>query len=115
MSEFKVSAKLWPDGTDINLGVDSTIYTIIPPGRQTFNRTAAEFVTAASGGQQYQFLFWNTGRRLTKKRSVHWDFSLSSWSKWSATKWYGRPGGGGGVGGSRGYLRMPSQLGMTRH
>ena len=67
---------------------------------QVFSDTAAEFAT--DGAQQYQFLFWNTGRRLTRRRSVRWTFSRTSWGTWTATKWYGNlPGGGGSLGSPR--------------
>jgi hypothetical protein len=29
---------------------------------------------------------------------VHWDFSIGGWGVWTATKWYGTPGGNGGPG-----------------
>jgi hypothetical protein len=46
------------------------------------------------GMQTYQFLFWNTGRHVTNKRHVRWNFSIGGWGLWTATRWYGTPGGG---------------------
>jgi hypothetical protein len=51
-------------------------------------------VTSPDGTTNYQFLFWNTGRHLTNKRQVRWNFSVLGWGVWTATRWYGIPGGG---------------------
>ena len=41
------------------------------------------------------FLFWDTGRRLTSKRTVRWTFSNpNNWTSWNAIAWYGAPGNG---------------------
>ncbi len=40
---------------------------------------------------EFQFLFWNTGRHITNKRNVHWDFTVGNWTNWTATRWYGVP------------------------
>ncbi len=53
-------------------------------------------MTSPGGTQNYQFLFWNTGRRITTKRLVRWHFSVPGWGTWKATKWYGTPPGGNG-------------------
>lgn len=96
MSELLIIAKLWPGGTKIDLGENVTGGNI-PPG---FHRThtATQFVTSLDGTEQYQFLFWNTGRRLTRKRKVKWTFSQLGWSTWTATMWYGKPPGPNGSG-----------------
>jgi hypothetical protein len=93
MSQFNVVAKLWPTGANIDLGTDSTMLTV--PPMANFVRHAANFVTP-DGVNNYQFLFWNTGRHVTNKRWVHWDFSVGGWGIWTATKWYGKPGNGPG-------------------
>lgn len=99
MAEFLTIAKLWPAGTEIDLGTDSNVFVIVgppTPSTQNFRRNAAPFVTSPDGTQNYQFLFWNTGRRMTNKRRVHWHFSVPGWGTWTATKWYGTPSNGGG-------------------
>lgn len=89
MDEFIVIAKLWPAGTKID-GIDST--TLLGP--LSTKHTAAPFATSLDGTQNFQFLFWNTGRHITNKRSVRWNFSVLGWGLWTATKWYGTPGPG---------------------
>ena len=96
MDEFRTIAKLWPAGTDLDLGTDSSNLTLTPPDSANFTRTAAPFVTSADGTQTYEFLFWNTGRHMTNKRRVIWLFTRFGWGIWTATRWYGTPGGGPG-------------------
>ncbi len=93
MSQFTVVTKLWPTGASLDLGTDETTLTVPPSA--SFNRHAANFVVSPDGTHNYQFLFWNTGRHVTNKRHVHWDFSVGGWGIWTATKWYGTPGGTG--------------------
>lgn len=90
MDVFQVIAKIWPTGDPLDLGTDSSTYTV----SYGPTRTAAQFATSPDGTQNYQFLFWNTGRRTTRKRSVHWTINNAGWGTWTATKWYGTPGGG---------------------
>lgn len=92
MDEFRTIAKLWPSGTDLDLGTDSNILL----GGATFSRHAADFVTSPDGTKTYRFLFWNTGRHMTSQRRVKWIFSQLGWGLWTATRWYGTPGGGQG-------------------
>jgi hypothetical protein len=92
MDEFRTTAKLWPNGGDLDLGIDSNTVTV----PATFTRHAANFVTTMDGSQTYQFLFWNTGRHLTNKRHVRWNFSVGGWGLWTATRWYGTPPKGPG-------------------
>jgi hypothetical protein len=92
MDEFRTVAKLWPSGDDLDLGTDSNSVTV----PSSFNRHAANFVTASDGATAYQFLFWNTGRHLTNKRHVRWNFSVGGWGVWTATRWYGTPPTGTG-------------------
>src|SRR4051812_46964886 len=94
MDEFRTIAKLWPAGTELDLGTDSTNLTLTPPDSANFTRTAAPFVTSVDGTQTYEFLFWNTGRHMTNKRKVIWIFSQFGWGIWTATRWYGTPGNG---------------------
>lgn len=91
MDTFSVTSKLWPSGTDLDLGDDTNNVTV----PSSFTRHAANFVTNMDGTANYQFLFWNTGRHLTNKRHVIWNFSVGGWGLWTATKWYGTPPGGG--------------------
>src|SRR4051812_50134963 len=94
MSQFTVVTKLWPTGASLDTGTDETTLTVPPSA--SFNRHAANFVVSPDGKNNYQFLFWNTGRHVTNKRHVHWDFSVGGWGIWTATKWYGTPGPTGG-------------------
>ncbi|MGA7237873.1 MAG: hypothetical protein WBY44_19465 [Bryobacteraceae bacterium] len=95
MSQFGVVTKLWPSGASLDTGTDETTLTVPPTA--SFDRHAANFVVSPDGTKNYQFLFWNTGRHVTNKRHVHWDFSVGGWGVWTATKWYGTPGGTGGA------------------
>lgn len=96
MDEFDVNTKLWPGGSSLDIGTDTNSVGF----PSVFHRHAANFVTSMDGLHTYQFLFWNTGRHLTNKRHVRWDFSIGGWGTWTATKWYGIPphnGGGGSL------------------
>ena len=97
MDEFRTTAKLWPGGATLDLGIDSN--TVSVPA--TFTRHAANFVTSMDGSENYQFLFWNTGRHVTNKRHVRWNFSVGGWGLWTATRWYGTPPSGGPGGPAR--------------
>lgn len=87
MDEFRTVAKLWPSGDDLDLGTDSNSVTI----PSVFTRHAANYVSSPDGAEDYQFLFWNTGRHLTNKRHVRWNFAVGGWGVWTGTKWYGTP------------------------
>lgn len=89
MDVFTTVAKLWPSGDSLDLGTDYNSVTV----PSSFNRHAADFVTSTDGTTNYQFLFWNTGRHLTGKRNVLWNFSVGGWGLWTATRWYGTPSG----------------------
>ncbi len=91
MDEFRTVARLWPSGTELDLGTDSNVLTLTPPDSANFSRIAPPFVTSADGTQNYEFLFWNTGRHVTNKRKVIWIFSVFGWGIWTATRWYGTP------------------------
>ncbi len=90
MGLFTVTTKLWPTGANLDIGTDNNVVTV-PPGMASFDRHAALFATSPDGTQNFQFLFWNTGRNVTNKRHVHWDFTVGGWSSWTATRWYGVP------------------------
>ncbi len=92
MDTFRTIARQWPNGTELDLGVDSQVLG----GPATLDRLAPHYVTSSDGTQTYQFLFWNTGRHITNKRKVKWIFNVLGWGVWTATRWYGIPGGGGG-------------------
>lgn len=89
MDTFQVVSKLWPSGASLDLGDDTNNVTV----PSSFTRHAANFVSSMDGTTQYQFLFWNTGRHLTNKRHVLWNFSVGGWGLWTATRWYGTPSG----------------------
>jgi hypothetical protein len=87
MDVFQVVAKIWPTGATLDLGTDSSVYTVT----YSPTRIAAQFALSGDGTQNYQFLFWNTGRHTTSKRMVHWTINNAGWGTWTATKWYGIP------------------------
>ena len=97
MSLFNVTTKLWPSGASLDTGTDDNVVSV-PPGSASFDRHAALFVTSPDGTENFEFLFWNTGRNITNKRHVHWDFSAGGWTTWAATKWYGVPPSNGNGG-----------------
>jgi hypothetical protein len=89
MDEFQVTSKLWPTGQVLHwLGDDVNDLG----GPATFTRNAPLLALSEDGKQNYKFLFWNTGRHLTSKRKVRWNFSALGWGVWTATRWYGIPG-----------------------
>lgn len=90
MGTFKTIARLWPSGTELDFGGDSNDVS----SEVWFTRNAPQFETS-DGHNSFQFLFWNTGRRITSKRRVRWHFYILGWSTWTATRWYGIPGPGG--------------------
>jgi hypothetical protein len=91
MGTFQIISRLWPDGRELDLGIDSNSVS----GPSGFGRSAQKFET--DGKETYTFLFWNTGRHLTGKLNVHWTFRALNWQIWTATRWYGiLPGGGDG-------------------
>lgn len=93
-NKFEVISKLWPSGDLLPGGVD--VNTVNPPGN-AFTRTAPALAPGTGAPNGYRFLFWNTGRRVTKKLQVTWTFNnLSSWTTWTATRWYGIVGTGTG-------------------
>lgn len=92
MDEFRTIAKLWPTGAEIDSG--SINISLGAPPALPITANAAPF--ASDGTTSYPFLFWNTGRHVTTKRRVRWNFNVLGWGTWTATSWYGLPGGGPG-------------------
>jgi len=92
MDQFNVTTKLWPSGANLDLGTDSNLVTV----PSSFDRHASNFVTSMDGTHNYQFLFWDTGRHVTNRRHVRWNFSVGGWGMWTATRWYGTPATGSG-------------------
>jgi hypothetical protein len=92
MDQFNVNAKLWPSGASFDDTIDTNLVTV----PSSFTRHAKDFESSSDGSQQFQFLFWNTGRHVTNKRHVRWNFSVGGWGLWTATKWYGVPPVGNG-------------------
>ncbi len=93
MSQFIVLTKLWPTGDSLAPPVISSGFTI-PPSTPHFDHHADKFQASMDGVHNFEFLFWNTGRHVTNKRHVIWDFSQPGWGTWTATKWYGTPPSG---------------------
>lgn len=88
MSSFHASCKNYPSGTDLPSGFSVN---------DTFTGSIDFPITAAAYVGTQPFLFWDTGRHVTNKRTVHWTFDhTDQWTNWSATAWYGTPGGNGG-------------------
>lgn len=86
-NQFKVISKLWPSGTPLEGGLDENP---VSPTGPPFVRTAAPLAPGPGAPNGYRFLFWNTGRRVTSKYKVTWAFNhLSTWTTWTATRWYG--------------------------
>lgn len=89
MGHFTTSGKRYRELDDLPgfAGVDLTITAPVPG----FTQTAPEWI-----GDR-QFLYWDTGRRLTGRRSVRWTFNHpGNWTQWNAYAWYGVPGTGPG-------------------
>ena len=92
MSHFTTGGKRYREGTDFpgfggaDVGVPST-------GTTTYEQTAP--ATLPDGTDTREFLFWDTGRRITTKRTVRWTFNhAANWVTWQAWAWYGTPGDG---------------------
>ena len=96
MDVFRTVTRLWPTGDDLGGGIDSQTLSLAPPASVSEDRTAAQFVVSDDGTHTYQFLFWNTGRHITNRRKVIWNFSRFGWGVWTATRWYGIPPTNGG-------------------
>ena len=103
MNKFQVISKLWPSGVVLPGGVDvNTVNPAAPPTppgtkpTPDFIRDAPALAPGTGAPNGYRFLFWNTGRRVTNKLKVTWTFkNLSSWTTWTAIRWYGIIDSGG--------------------
>ena len=87
MAHFTTNGKQYPDGTIMPsfAGLD---LTAIPAGT-TIAQTAPPVLQDSTNNPR-SFLFWDTGRRITNKRTVHWTFNHpENWSEWKAVAWYG--------------------------
>jgi hypothetical protein len=92
MAHFTTSAKRFPEGTSY-AGFGGANLNV-PSGGDDFTYTAPAELPDAPHNRQ--FLFWDTGRRVTTKRTVHWTFTHpDSWTTWNAVAWYGDPTGSG--------------------
>lgn len=95
MAHFTTSAKRFPEGSTYpgfggaNLNV--------PSGGDDYTYTAPAELPDSPHNRK--FLFWDTGRRVTTKRTVHWTFTHpADWTNWNAVAWYGDPTGVGNGG-----------------
>jgi len=93
MGHFTTNGKRYREGDVVPSfsPIDSTISS----APTLVSQTAPDLVLGP-GGQTRQFLYWDTGRRITTKRTVHWTFTNpGNWTEWNAIAWYGLPGPGG--------------------
>jgi hypothetical protein len=95
MAHFTASSKNYPSGSDLPAGF-SNDFSLTPPGGGTPPQFGPYPITAPSSVGNQPFLFWDTGRHVTNKRTVKWTFNhYDQWTNWIATAWYGPPGGNG--------------------
>src|SRR5438874_13633894 len=94
MAHFTTAGKRYREG-DILPGFGSVDLTITNPGT-TFEQTAPASLKDQDNNTR-NFLYWDTGRRITGKRKVRWTFNHpANWSEWNAFAWYGVPPPGNG-------------------
>jgi hypothetical protein len=92
MSQFNSSAKQFP-GADELIGFGSINVNVTTTGT-TLEQLAPPSLLGPDN-TPLGFLFWDTGRRITNKRTVRWTFNHpDKWTDWRAIAWYG-PGGDG--------------------
>lgn len=90
MSHFSSSAKQY-SAANVLVGFGSINVNVTTAGT-TLEQTAPPFLLGP-GNQQLGFLFWDTGRRVTTKRTVRWTFNHpENWTDWNAIAWYGEVG-----------------------
>jgi hypothetical protein len=94
--QFIINTQLIPNGITLP-DSSASIQTISPANPYNYQETAAPNVTY--GSQEYEFLYWNTGRGLTDNPNVAWKFTAGGWSTWTATRVYGPAPGKGPNGG----------------
>lgn len=91
MSHFTSSAKQYAAANSL-IGFGSIDVNVSTSGT-TLSQTAPPFLLGPDN-VQLGFLFWDTGRRITNKRTVHWTFNHpENWTTWRAVAWYGTGGG----------------------
>lgn len=91
MAHFTTAGKRYREGTDFSAFPASDVG--VTSGGATFDHTAP--AALPDGAYNRQFLFWDTGRRLTGKRRVRWTFNHpENWTTWNAVAWYGVPSTG---------------------
>lgn len=87
MSHFSSSAKQYAAANSL-VGFGSISVNVAVAGT-TLDQTAPPFLLGPDN-QQLAFLFWDTGRRITNKRTVRWTFNHpENWTDWHAVAWYG--------------------------
>ena len=87
MAHFTTSGKQYPDGTTMPAFGGTDLMVVSPA--TTFAQTAPAALPDTTGAPR-SFLFWDTGRHITGKRTVHWTFNHpENWSEWKAVAWYG--------------------------
>jgi hypothetical protein len=94
MGHFSTSGKEYPEGgTMSGFGEETLDVTAAPT---PFQKTAPPVLYDDTSVLR-KFLYWDTGRRITNKRTVRWTFNHpDSWSDWRAVAWYGVPPTGPG-------------------
>jgi hypothetical protein len=93
MAHFSTSGKRYREGDVLPSFASVDLPTVAP--HTPFVQTApASLLDQANVTRM--FLYWDTGRHITSKRTVHWTFNNpANWTEWRATAWYGIPGGSG--------------------
>jgi hypothetical protein len=91
MSQFTSSAKQYSAASPL-IGFGSISVNVTTSGT-TLDQTAPPQLLGPDN-QPWTFLFWDTGRRITNKRTVRWTFNHpEKWNDWRAIAWYGAGGG----------------------
>jgi hypothetical protein len=93
MGTFTTSGRRYAEGTLFPAFGNTD--QIIPAASSGVSTTQQAPQALPDGGVNREFLFWDTGRRLTSVRTVRWTFNNpGNWTSWNAVAWYGPPGGG---------------------
>jgi hypothetical protein len=92
MAHFSTAGKRYREGDDLP-SFGSVSVTVSAPGT-TLEQTAPASLMDQNNVSR-DFLYWDTGRRITGKRKVRWTFNHpANWSEWNALAWYGVASGG---------------------
>jgi hypothetical protein len=89
MAHFTTAAKRYREGTPFDSfgGLDDLV-----TAGHSITQTAPKTLPEDDGVTERKFLFWDTGRQITNKRSVRWTFNHpDQWTSWNAVAWYGIP------------------------